>query len=345
MQYSSILFAITFLTTLLVIPANADKENFKIFLCFGQSNIAGGSGVNAQGDDKEPTDRVMALAFNDCGNPSWQKDTWVPAREPLHCGDGGSGNSTLGPVYAFGRAMADSLPNDTIGLIPCGQSGVNIEYFMKNGSWNSGYRVPYPGGTNVWQWMVDKCKLAVERGVFAGIMLHQGESNSGQGDWPDKVKEIYEGLLEELEITDDIPLVAGELLPGSGHNAIIGEIPNTLPFGYVASSQGLSAHDQYHFNRDSYLKLGERFAVEMMKGLHEANLITKATPRKRVIKAKSAASITENVTIYSLDGRMISNKSIQNSGMLKTALRPGNMYIIKDQNGNNATKLMMVQDK
>lgn len=41
-------------------------------------------------------------------------------------------------------------------------------------------------------------ELAVEAqkaGVIKGILLHQGESNTGDKEWPQKVKRVYENLL------------------------------------------------------------------------------------------------------------------------------------------------------
>jgi hypothetical protein len=289
----------------------------------------------ATADDKKTTPRVMALAFNDCSNPSWKKDVWVLAQEPLHCGDGGTGNSNMGPAYAFGRAMADSLPKDTIGIIACGQSGVNIEYFMKNGSWNSGYRVPYPGGTNVWAWMLAKCKLAQQRGVLSGIILHQGESNSGQSDWPTKVNSILNDLKNECNLDNNIPFVAGELLYGkscSGHNTIIAKIPTVVPNSYVASADGLAGiGDEYHFSRDSYLKLGARYAVQMMIGIHKYEQ-TNIAPRQSylAISGSPVASQNKNIRVFNLNGQIVFNGPTT-LWQASHSLKSGNVFIIDNR--------------
>ncbi|MBN1602807.1 MAG: hypothetical protein JW915_14455 [Chitinispirillaceae bacterium] len=297
------------------------SNNFKVFLCFGQSNIAGGLGVTPQGDVTQTKPRVMALAFNSCSNPEWQKDKWVLAKEPLHCGDGGAGDNTMGPVVVFGKAMADSLPNDTIGLIPCGQSGVNIEHFMRGGKCTAGYCVKYPG-SDAYNWMVKKCKLAMERGVLAGIMLHQGEANRGDTAWLGKVKTIYEDLKKDLGITKDIPLVAGELLyagenGSSKHNPIIAKIPQTLPLGYVASAQGLSGGGTYadlHFNQDGYRKMGQRMAAEMMKGLYASGILTDVAPRPSPKRVQTISNLQETSTtaLYTINGKKLPSSVIQN---------------------------------
>ncbi|HEX3019885.1 MAG TPA: sialate O-acetylesterase [Chitinispirillaceae bacterium] len=341
---------LNFLTTIIVSgltlnAVNAEpSKNFKVFLCFGQSNMAGNASATA--DDKKTTPRVMALAFNDCSNPSWKKDTWVPAQEPLHCGDGSSGSTSMGPAYAFGRVMADSLPNDTIGIIACGQSGVNIEYFMKGGSWNSGYRVPYPGGQNVWDWMLKKCQLAQQRGVIAGIILHQGESNSGQQDWPNKVNTILKDLKKECNLDTNTPFVAGELLYGkqcSGHNQVIAKIPSVVPNSYVASAEGLAgAGDQYHFNRESYLKLGARFAEQMMKGIH---VVEKThTAQQKHYRAVSVSSIkqSDNIQVFNLSGKTIFNGSAAKWKTIHTSMKTGNVFIIANRDNISTSANLMI---
>jgi len=318
------------------------SEHFKVFLCFGQSNIAGGAGVSPGADETKTTDRVMAFAFNDCGSPTWKKDTWVSAREPLHCGDGGAGNSTMGPVYVFGKVMADSLKDDTIGVIPCGQSGVNIEHFMKGGKCTASYCVPYPG-SDAYNWMLKKCQKAVERGVFAGIVLHQGESNSGDGDaWLTKVKTIYNDLKKDIPLKNDVPLVAGQLLGSSALNTTITKMSQTVTFGYYASSSGLQGGGTYpslHFNQDGYRTMGQRMATEMLKGLRDVEKVDVArNMSKRFISSTVANTLQDNVKVYSLDGRFISTVSAINSA---DKFKSGNIYVVANKATNASSKLMI----
>ena len=319
------------------IQAAEPSNNFKVFLCFGQSNMSGGNGVQPGAEDKATKPRIKVLAFHACPNPSRTANQWYDACEPMHCGDG---MNTLGPSYAFGRVMADSLPNDTIGLIPAGLWGVSIEMFMRGKSNTSGNK-PSIVGNNAWDWMLTKCKTAVKRGVFTGIILHQGESNSGQQDWPNKVKSIYDDLKKELGITKDIPLIAGELLYSgqcSGHNSVIAKIPQTFPLGYVASAQGLSGVDAYHFNAAGYRELGKRFAQQMMVGLRKANPTIVRQDQQRVVSAASIKSQRDNAKVYSLDGRFISDGAIITKA---GSLRPGNIYVVANKRTGAALKLMI----
>ncbi len=317
---------------------SAPNENFKVFLCFGQSNMSGGAGVGPDAESQKSNPRIKVLAFANCSNPQRTANEWADAFEPMHCGDG---VSAMGPSYEFAKALIDSLPaTDTIGLIPCGLWGVSIEMFMKGKSNTSGNK-PSMIGNNAWDWMVTKCKKAVERGVFSGIILHQGEANSGQQDWPNKVKSIYDGLKSELNLTRDVPLVAGELL-NSSHNSIVAKIPQTLPYGYVASSSGLSGGGTYpslHFNQDGYRKMGQRMAVQMAKGLKDA-AETKVKPRQRVITNTSTSNMLQNVQIYSLNGKFVSTET--NLSTARTSVKPGSIYIVSNKATGTNAKLMIV---
>jgi hypothetical protein len=204
--------------------------------------------------------------------------------------------------------LADSLPNDTIGLIPCGLWGVGIEMFVKGGNYTGSNKPSIMNGkNNAWDWMLTKCKKAAERGEFSGIILHQGEANSGQTTWLNQVKTIYTDLKKELGLTKDIPCCAG-------HNKVIADIPKTLPFGYVASSAGLSAGGslpQYHFSQAGYRTMGQRMAVEMMKGLRAANPdgvhLQPSQKRSLSINKLQGSAVT---SLYSIDGRKISATSL-----------------------------------
>jgi hypothetical protein len=337
------IYTITIVGLIAGVLSAAPSKNFKVFLCFGQSNIAGGAGVSPGADETKTTDRVMALAFNNCSSPSWQKDAWVPAREPLHRGDGGAGNSTMGPVYVFGKVMADSLSGDTIGLIPCGQSGVNIEHFMKGGKCTAGYCVPYPG-SDAYGWMLKKCQKAVERGEFAGIILHQGESNTSDKDaWLTKVKTIYNDLKKDIPLKNDVPLVAGQLLGNSALNTTIAKMSQTVTYGYYASSSGLSGGGTYpdlHFNQAGYRTMGQRMAVEMLKGLRAANPIVGVDPQHSQKQPLAISKLQENAitSLYTINGRKISASSLD--GMI--AGKTQRLYIM--QKPGSAASLVIDQN-
>jgi lysophospholipase L1-like esterase len=116
-------------------------------------------------------------------------------------------------------------------------------------------------------------KLAQQRGVIKGILLHQGESNANDKDWPNKVGKIYGDLMRDLNLrAEDVPLLAGETVNAdqqgatAGMNTIIAELPKVVPHSYVISSKGCEARrDRLHFTPAGYRELGKRYAEQMLK--------------------------------------------------------------------------------
>ena len=125
---------------------------------------------------------------------------------------------------------------------------------------------------NPYQHLVDMAKLAQKNGVIKGILLHQGESNTNDKEWPNKVKGIYDNLIKDLNLkAEEVPLLAGELVNAdqkgacASMNKIIDELPETIPNSYVISSAGCSAApDHLHFTPAGYRELGKRYAEKML---------------------------------------------------------------------------------
>jgi len=134
-------------------------------------------------------------------------------------------------------------------------------------------------GGNPYGRLVEIAKLAQKDGIIKGILLHQGESNTGDNQWPSKVKKIYNNLMTDLELDPaKVPLLAGEVVNAdqggicASVNSIIAKLPQTLPNSYVISSKGCTdATDNLHFNSAGYRELGKRYAVKMLSILKSQN--------------------------------------------------------------------------
>jgi lysophospholipase L1-like esterase len=115
-------------------------------------------------------------------------------------------------------------------------------------------------------------KLAQKDGVIKGILLHQGESNTNDRDWPIKVKAIYDDLIKDLNLkAEEAPLLAGELVNAdqggacASMNSIINELPKTIPNAHIISSKGCASRpDHLHFNASGYRELGMRYGLKML---------------------------------------------------------------------------------
>ena len=127
-------------------------------------------------------------------------------------------------------------------------------------------------GGNPYACFVELAKLAQKESVIKGILMHQGESNTNDIIWPQKVKGVYDNLLKDLNLKpNSLPLLAGEVVSaGQGGacasmNKIIAKLPQTISNSFVVSSEGYTAQgDHLHFTTEGYRKLGKRYGVKML---------------------------------------------------------------------------------
>jgi hypothetical protein len=252
----------------------AQDPNFYIYLCFGQSNMEGQGSIEEQ--DKTVDSRLKVMEAVNCSNLGRTKGSWYTATPPLcRCYSG------LSPADYFGRTMVENLPDSIkVGIINVSVAGCKIELFDKDNyqdyvstvteSWLINIINAYGG--NPYGHLVDIAKLAQQDGVIKGILLHQGESNTGDTQWPSKVKGVYDSLINDLGLNpDSVPLLAGEVVNAdqggicASMNSIIATLPQTISNSYVISSSGCTdAADNLHFNSAGYRKLGTRYAVKML---------------------------------------------------------------------------------
>lgn len=252
----------------------AQDPDFHIYLCFGQSNMEGNARFQPQdtvGVDK----RFQVLEAVDCPNLGRVKGQWYMALPPLcRCRTG------LSPADYFGRTMVQNLPSNVrVGIVNVSIGGCKIELFGKDNfqsyvasapGWLQNMVKEYDG--NPYQRLVDMGKLAQKTGVIKGILLHQGESNTGDTLWPSKVKAVYDNLLSDLGLeAGSVPLLAGELVPAdqkgacASMNKIIGTLPQIISKAYVIPSAGCEGvADRLHFSAAGYRELGRRYAAKML---------------------------------------------------------------------------------
>jgi len=256
------------------VSAFSQDTNFFIFLCFGQSNMEGFPGVEQQ--DKTPVDdRFQALAAVDFPSLGRKKGNWYSAGPPL-CRP----STGICPADYFGRTMVSNLPpNIKVGIVNVSVAGCKIELFEKTNyqdyasttaSWMKDIINTYGG--NPYAYLVEMGKLAQKDGVIKGILLHQGESNTNDREWPNKVKGIYDNLVKDLNLkAADVPLLAGEVVNAdqqgacASMNAIIDDLPKTIANCYVVSSKSCTCRpDHLHFTPAGYRELGTRYGVKML---------------------------------------------------------------------------------
>ena len=257
-----------------VVSMSARDENFHIFLCFGQSNMEGNARLTPEDlEGVDPRFRMMA-AVNDKSRGRKQ-GRWYTAVPPL-CRE----NTGLTPADWFGRTMVKYLPeNHRVGVINVAIGGCHIETFMEDSI--AGYIPKAPDwmipmlaayDNDPYARLVSLAKKAQKDGVISGILVHQGESNCGQPDWPLKLKIVYENLLTDLGLNAaDVPLLVGEVVNSdrggvcASHNPVIDRVPEVIPTAHVISSSGCKENfDRLHFSTEGYQELGRRYALAML---------------------------------------------------------------------------------
>lgn len=262
--------------------ASTPDPNFYIYLCIGQSNMEGAAKPEEQDYENVP-ERFQLMAAQDFpanqGNyrgEGRKKYEWSTAVPPL-C----RAWSGLTPADYFGRTMVENLPDSIkVGVIHVAIGGCAIEHLFKEydpqtvdkePGWFKGIMAGYDNLPYVR--LIDCALRASHQGVIKGILLHQGCTNTGDPEWPAKVKKVYEDILHDLNLrAEDCPLIAGEVVSeGVGgvcaaHNPIIRTIQQTIPTADYVSSDGLPcAKDHLHFNAEGYRELGKRYAKKMLE--------------------------------------------------------------------------------
>ena len=261
-----------------VITASAQDPNFHIYLCFGQSNMEG----NARYEDKDMEDvnpRFVSMAAMDDTKLGWKKGEWHTAIPPL-CRP----YTGLTPADYFGRKIVERLPeNVKVGVINVAVGGCDIAlfdkvnygaYLEKQPEWMKNMCREYDN--NPYARLIELARKAQKDGVIKGILMLQGETNTGQQDWPLKVKNVYENILSDLSLdSNSVPLYAGEVVGEdvggrcASHNPVINRLPEVIPSAHVVSSKGCPcATDSLHYSAEGYRILGKRFAEKVLSVEH-----------------------------------------------------------------------------
>ena len=231
-------------------------KNLDIYLVIGQSNMAGRAAIR---EEDEGFIEHGYLFTGDVTTP------WVLATNPLNR------YSTirkdmkmqrLGPSFAFLRSMASEPYEGEIGLVMNARGGTKIVQWLPE--------------TGYFQEAIKQTHEALKYGKLKGVIWHQGE-----GDWHPIRVDLYLGRLEILinairEEFDDptIPFIVGQLYETENRHAfneMILHLPDFIDHTGVASSEGTNAFDSTHFDSESAIIMGDRYAIEMKKIQFELN--------------------------------------------------------------------------
>lgn len=225
------------------------KEKLHVYLLIGQSNMAGRASIT-----KEESGPIAKTYLLD-GDGKWEKaetplNRYSTIRKSIKM-------QKLNPGFRFAQKMIEEDDSVSLGLVVNAKGGTSIKQWAK--------------GTPFYDDAIKRTQQALKTGELKGILWHQGESDSGDGQYLEKLKTLIENLREDLG-KPELPFVAGQLFydPNKKANTKLvndqlANLPGELPFTACVSSEGLTTYDNTHFDTKGMLLLGERYATEMLK--------------------------------------------------------------------------------
>ena len=225
-------------------------ENKEIisFLMIGQSNMAGRGNLGEVPELNNPLCFMLRMG------------RWQPMRDPINVDRPISGikfPSGVSLAGSFADGMQRHFGRD-VGIIPCADGGTTVEQWQP--------------GEILYDHAIMQCKLAERTSRLAGIIWHQGESNStsDMNDYREKLINLFTSLRRDLG-NPTLPIIAGEITEcaaeqwyvskaGATLNRIYHRLEWELPYFAVASAKGLGLkEDGIHFDSKSLRIFGERY--------------------------------------------------------------------------------------
>jgi hypothetical protein len=238
------------------------QKEMHVFLLMGQSNMSGFGELFPT--DSIPVENVFII-------PTITKDTfyWKQASHPLH---NRLPSDRFGLGLSFATEYLKSNPNVQVGLIPVAWGGAGIDQINK--------------GTATFQDAIKKVQFASHNGTIKGVLWHQGESDMVTEELANSYEHKLHKLINDLRIElgiSDLPFIVGNLAEfygtGEEHNSrkrveqiktvkkALHDLPSKIQYTGFVESTGYKSIDNHfvHFNRESYIILGERYANKLME--------------------------------------------------------------------------------
>ena len=246
-----------------------------VFLLCGQSNMAGRGKME---HPCVPTPGITAFSHNAhsllradsptsfiSGSPPPDRfDSWGPATDPLHADR--PEKAGVGPGLPFARSVLEQLGEGyTIGLLPCAWGGSPIARWR-------------PADGDLFHNAVERARVALDaEDQLAGILWHQGESDSGDLQLAQQHAEATVSVLARLREslgTPELPVVVGELgyfIDQTGderfrYAAVVNQglvdIEQHMSNSCCVSAHGLGhLGDRVHFDLAAQEEFGKRYAA------------------------------------------------------------------------------------
>jgi len=236
-------YCLILVTMLLVQLADAEERPDRVILLIGQSNMAGRAPLE-DGDEK-PIEGVLLLDG---------EGKWIAASNPLNRFATDRKNLSMqriGPGFGFAGQLAEQLKDEKIGLVVNARGGSSINLWKP--------------GESLYDHTLARLKAAGIQKVDA-VIWHQGESDAQDPEYLEKLVMLVSNLRRDIG-TPEMPFVAGEVFKDVPVNERMRGLPLKVKRTAVVSAKTLKVFDGVHFDRQSQLILGRRYAEALLKML------------------------------------------------------------------------------
>lgn len=253
-----------------------------LYLCIGQSNMAGRGYINESLGDLDPINNTYLftpdLSWEIASNPM---NKYSSKRKDMRV-------QRISPAYGFAINVKDKVAVP-IGMVVNAKGASTITHWTKGNA------------EGLYAAAIIRAQEAQKWGRFKAILWHQGEGDSGSGvsAYPTRLRALVDNLRADLN-EPDLYFVAGELAywRGGGNgstafNNMIQTIASFVPNSDYISSEGtipLINEADPHFDRESNILLGKRYAdkvLEKIYGISSSNSETSLNKPKISIEKKS----------------------------------------------------------
>lgn len=329
------------------------KDDFLVYIIFGQSNAEGYDAVPSDEDRQPHPDLYNLIAYD---NNSAEDGTgtilapwgeWENVAEP-NCRKTKFHPTKLGWAKAFGEEMLARNPGKKIALVHVAVASAAIKLFDKaeyevyladaNTSKWVKYKALGAYGGRPYRRIIDAAKKAQEYGTIKGILMHQGEEDGNKAYWPASVKKVYQDMLADLSLTaDQVPLLLGE--PTAYRGAIANQVNITTEGNslYIPHSHLIPALDlpynNLHFTREGYVELGKRYAEKatalLQQGGNTTGLLSPfaSSIARPMIKSMgngvlhvSSFSPFTYLKVLTIDGKLLQSVALDNQQSIRLHL-------------------------
>ncbi len=227
---------------------SSESIHMDIYLAIGQSNMAGRAPL---------VDSLMGPLSDVYLFKGDTSERWVPATNPMNIFSTvrkEADMQQLSPSFAFARDLA-ARGNKKLGMVVNARGGTSIKLWLP--------------GTDYYASFIERLKDAARDGEVKGVIWHQGESDvQDLNHYLQDLQDIIIQIRKDIG-NPELPFVAGQIIDNTperrSFNQLILQLPELLPHTAVVSSEGMEVFDGVHFDQESQLMLGKRYAEKMLE--------------------------------------------------------------------------------